>query len=147
MSTEAGADVPRAHDALDSGASAQRARLHRKLPAFDALLLTLSCLSPVFSVYGPGSDVLQQTGTGAAALFLIAIGAAAIWGMVYAELGSAYPYAGGDYVGVGSILEPAAGFACLALWAVVAPCVLAKMLATYVTELIPVRGRSRSRSS
>ena len=92
-------------------------RLHRKLSAFDTLLLTLSCLSPVFSVYGPGSDVLQRTGTGAAALFLIGVGVAAIWGVVYAELGSAYPYAGGDYVGVGSILGPAAGFVCLALWA------------------------------
>src|SRR6185437_1752322 len=97
----------------------ESSRLHRKLSPFNALLLTLSCLSPVFSVYGPGSDVLQHTGTGAGVLFLISIGAAAIWAMVYAELGSAYPYAGGDYVGVGSILGPAAGFASLALWALV----------------------------
>ena len=139
MNTDAGIDParPRANPAV---ALAQTARLHRRLPAFDALLLTLSCLSPVFSVYGPGSDVLQHAGTGAAVLFLIGIGAAAIWGMVYAELGSAYPCAGGDYVGVGSILGPAAGFACLALWAVVVlplNAFLAKMVATYLAEVVP----------
>jgi amino acid transporter len=121
-------------------AAVESPRLQRKLSAFDALLLTLSCLSPVFSVYGPGSDVLQHTGTGAAALFLIGMGSAAIWGMVYAELGSAYPYAGGDYVGVGSILGPAAGFASLVLWAmVVVPmnAFLAKMVSIYVVEVVP----------
>lgn len=140
MNTEASVKPAYLHDAVASGATVESPRLHRKLSTFDALLLTLSCLSPVFSVYGPGSDVLQHTGTGAAALFLIGIGAAAIWGMVYAELGSAYPYAGGDYVGVGAILGPAAGFACLALWAVVViplNAFLAKMVATYVVEVVP----------
>lgn len=119
----------------------ESSRLHRKLTPFGALLLTLSCLSPVFSVYGPGSDVLQHAGTGAGVLFLIAIGAAAIWAMVYAELGSAYPYAGGDYVGVGSILGSAAGFASLALWALVILPInafLADMVATYLAEVAPV---------
>jgi amino acid transporter len=123
-------------------AAVESSRLHRKLTPFGALLLTLSCLSPVFSVYGPGSDVLQHTGTGAGVLFLISIGAAAIWAMVYAELGSAYPYAGGDYVGVGSILGPAAGFASLALWALVILPInafLAQMVATYLAEVVPVQ--------
>jgi amino acid transporter len=115
LNTEASIKPAYAQIATAAGATAESPRLHRKLSAFDALLLTLSCISPVFSVYGPGSDVLQHAGTGAAALFLIGIGAAAIWGMVYAELGSAYPYAGGDYVGGGSVLGPAAGFASLAL--------------------------------
>lgn len=140
MNTEAGIPPACENDALTAGATADSRHLHRKLSAFDALLLTLSCLSPVFSVYGPGSDVMRQTGTGAAAVFLIGIGAAAIWGMVYAELGSAYPYAGGDYVGVGSILGPAAGFASLALWAsVILPITafLAKIVATYVAEVVP----------
>lgn len=140
MNTEASADPAHSHAALVSGPAADSRRLHRKLSPFDTLLLTLSCLSPVFSVYGPGSDVLQHTGTGAAPLFLIGIGAAAIWGMVYAELGSAYPYAGGDYVGVGCILGPAAGFASLALWAVtVLPtsAFLAQMVAVYLAEVVP----------
>jgi amino acid transporter len=140
VNTEASIKPAFAGEASASGVTAELPRLHRKLSAFDALLLTLSCLSPVFSVYGPGSDVLQHTGTGAAALFLIAIGVAAVWGMVYAELGSAYPYAGGDYVGVGSILGPAAGFASLALWAITAVplnAFLAWMVSMYVVEVMP----------
>lgn len=115
-------------------------RLHRQLSSFGVLLLTLSCLSPVVGVYGMGSEILQQTGTGAAGLFLIGIGAAVIWAMVYAELGSAYPYAGGDYVGVGSILGPWAGFACLALWGIIlgpSEAFFAKATSVYVVELVP----------
>ena len=81
-------------------------QLHRKLASFGVLLLTLSCLSPVLSIYGVGSDVLLRAGTGAAGMFICGIGVAVVWAVVYAELGSAYPYAGGDYVGVGSILGP-----------------------------------------
>ncbi|HZT04916.1 MAG TPA: APC family permease [Steroidobacteraceae bacterium] len=140
MSRQASTSAMRSEDEVASQPADESARLHRKLSAFDALLLTLSCLSPVFSVYGPGSDVLQHAGTGAAALFLIGIGAAAVWGTVYAELGSAYPYAGGDYVGVGSILGPSAGFVCLALWAVVVlplNAYLAQMVAVYLAEVLP----------
>jgi amino acid transporter len=121
-------------------ATTPETRLHRRLTPFAALLLTLSCLSPVFSVYGPGAQVLRQSGTGAAALFALGIAVAAVWGMVYAELGSAYPYAGGDYVGVGSVLGPAAGFACLALWAVIVlpiDAYLAKLVATYADQVLP----------
>ena len=103
-------------------------------------MLTLSCLSPVFSVYGVGSDVLQHAGTGAAAMFLCAIGVAVVWALVYAELGSAYPYSGGDYVGVGSVLGPWAGFASLTVWAVIlAPsnAFLAKTVALYVGDVLP----------
>ena len=78
--------------------------LHRQLSSFGVLLLTLSSLSPVLSVYGVGGQVLQQAGTGAAGLFLLGLAAAVVWAMVYAELGSAFPYAGGDYVGVGTVL-------------------------------------------
>src|SRR6185437_5258820 len=93
-------------------------RLQRQLSSLGVLLLTLSCLSPVFSIYGVGSDVLQHAGTGAAGLFMVGIAVAVVWALVYAELGSAFPYAGGDYVGVGTVLGPAAGFVTLVLWAV-----------------------------
>src|SRR6185437_746750 len=77
----------------DSGSRAPAAgQLHRKLNSFGVLLLTLSCLSPVLSIYGVGSDVLQHAGTGAAGLFMVGIAVAAIWAIVYAELGSAFPY-------------------------------------------------------
>jgi amino acid transporter len=115
--------------------------LHRRLASFGVLLLTLSCLSPVLSIYGIGSDVVLHAGTGAAGMFICGIGAAVVWAVVYAELGSAYPYAGGDYVGVGSILGPWAGFASLTLWTVTAGpdiAYLAKTIATYFGDLVPV---------
>jgi amino acid transporter len=114
--------------------------LHRKLSSFGVLLLTLSCLSPVFSIYGIGSDVLLHAGTGAAGTFLCGIAVAVVWAVVYAELGSAYPYAGGDYVGVGSILGSWAGFASLTVWAVTlgpTAAFLAKTIATYTGDLLP----------
>src|SRR6201996_1927241 len=114
--------------------------LRRNLNSFEVLLLTLSCLSPVVSIFGIGGDVLHQVGTGAAALFAIGIAAAVVWAAMYAELGSAYPYAGADYVGVGSILGGWAGVATLALWAAtVGPSAAftAKSLAPYLLELAP----------
>jgi amino acid transporter len=115
-------------------------QLHRELASFGVLLLTLSCLSPVLSIYGIGSDVLLHAGTGAARMFICAIGVAVVWAVVYAELGSAYPYAGGDYVGVGSILGPWAGFASLTIWAVTAGPItafLAKTISIYFSDLVP----------
>ena len=115
-------------------------RLRRNLGSFEVLLLTLSCLSPVVSIFGIGGDVLHQVGTGAAGLFALGIGAAVLWAVLYAELGSAYPYAGADYVGVGSILGGWAGVVTLAIWAAtVGPSLafVAKSLAPYITELAP----------
>jgi amino acid transporter len=115
-------------------------RLHRRLSSFGVLLLTLSCLSPVFSIYGIGSDILLHAGTGAAGTFMGGIAVAVVWAVIYAELGSAYPYAGGDYVGVGSILGPWAGFASLTVWAVTlgpTAAFLAKTIATYTGDLLP----------
>lgn len=114
--------------------------LRRELSWFGVLMLTLSCLSPAASVYGVGPDVLQHAGTGAAMVFLMGIGAALIWALVYAELGSAFPYSGGDYVGVGAILGPWAGFASLLVWSVTAgPSIAstARFSAEYLSALVP----------
>lgn len=56
--------------------SSESQQLHRKLSSFGVLLLTLSCLSPVLSIYGVG------------------IGVALVWAIIYAELGSAFPDTG-----------------------------------------------------
>jgi amino acid transporter len=114
------------------------ATLHRQLSPFGVWLLALSCLSPVFSVYGVGGDVLVHAGTGTVLLFLVGLGAALLWGFVYAELGSAFPYAGGDYVGVGRTLGGWAGAATLALWvATTGPSIAfeCQIAATYAGEL------------
>ncbi len=115
-------------------------KLRRNLNAFEVLLLTLSCLSPVVSIFGIGGDVLHQVGTGAAALFAIGIGAAVVWAAMYAELGSAYPFAGADYVGVGRILGGWAGMVTLAIWAATTgPSIAftARSLVPYISELAP----------
>lgn len=112
--------------------------LHRRLSPFGVWLLALSCLSPVFSVYGIGGDVLVHAGTGTVLLFLVGLGAALLWGFVYAELGSAFPYAGGDYVGVGRTLGGWAGAATLVLWVVTTGPAIAfqcQIAATYAGEL------------
>lgn len=114
--------------------------LRRELSAFAVLMLTLSCLSPVASIYGTGSDVLLHAGSGAALLFLLALVAALAWALVYAEVAAAYPYAGGDYVGVGTILGPWAGFASLSLWMTTAApltAASAKFNAVYIAQVFP----------
>ena len=114
--------------------------LRRQLSGFGVLLLALSSLSPVLSAYGIGSDVLLHAGSGAAILFLLGIGVALVFGMVYAELGSAYPHAGGDYVGVGSILGGWAGVSSMAIWAATSGPTIAfaaKVFADYAGPLAP----------
>ncbi|MGI3778311.1 MAG: APC family permease [Janthinobacterium lividum] len=114
--------------------------LRRQLSGVGVLLLALSSLSPVLSAYGIGSDVLLHAGSGAAVLFLLGIGVALVFGVVYAELGSAYPYAGGDYVGVGTILGGWAGVSSMAIWAATSGPNLAfaaKVFADYAGPLAP----------
>jgi len=117
-----------------------KGRLRRELSSVGVLLLTLSSLSPVVSVFGVGGDVLHQAGAAAAGVFGLGLLAALVWAVVYAELGSAYPYAGGDYVGVGRVLGAWAGVVTLAIWAVTAgPSVAfaAQTLSIYVRQLAP----------
>lgn len=73
-------------------------------------------------------------------LFASGVLAAVIYALVYAELGSAFPYAGGDYVGVGRVLGPWAGAATLAIWAATAgPNIAfeAQVVSVYVREIVP----------
>lgn len=60
-------------------------------------------------------DVLAQAGTGAVWAMLGAAVIAAGVAQVYAELASAFPYAGGEYAMTARVLGPAAGFAMLAV--------------------------------
>ena len=132
--------APEAPPPADAAAMKPERQLHRSLSTFGVLLLGLSCLSPAFSIYGVGADVLQHAGAAAAGLFLLGMGAALIWAVVYAELGSAYPYSGGDYVGVGAILGSGAGFVTLVLWAATSgpsAAFEAQVLATYLGDLAP----------
>jgi amino acid transporter len=77
------------------------------------LFLTLSAETPASSVFVILPGVIQAAGSGA----LIAMAAAGLialcMALTYAELGSSFPSAGGEYAIVGSVLGPAAGFAVL----------------------------------
>ena len=84
------------------------------MSGFGGLIITLSNLSPTIGVFIAAPVVIQQSGTFVIAACLLAVVLGGIVSGVYAELGSAFPHAGGDYVLVGNTLGPTARFASLA---------------------------------
>lgn len=89
--------------------------LKRSMKMFGALLITLSCITPAASVFIIAPGVVKQAGTGALPSFLIAAIVCIFTAMIYAELSSAFPTAGGEYSIVGRVLGPFAGFIVLGL--------------------------------
>lgn len=81
-------------------------RLDRVLSPLEVMLLTLSALSPVLSVFLGGNAVLHLAGTGAALAFIAGGVAAALMALLYAELASAHPGAGGLYPALYKLLGP-----------------------------------------
>ena len=65
--------------------------LARVLSPFEVVLLTLSALSPVLSVFIGGNAVLHMAGTGAALAFLLGGLFNACFCLLYAEIGAAFP--------------------------------------------------------
>ena len=125
--------------AADSTASAVRP-LARGMGVMGALFLTLSAETPASSVFVILPGVIQAAGTGA----LISMAAAGIvalcMALTYAELGSAFPSAGGEYAIVGTVLGPAAGFAVLGVNLfnmILAASVLALGVAGYLAAVWP----------
>jgi len=104
------------------------------------LLLTLSALSPVASVYITGAGVLHLAGTGAALAFIAGGVLSALVALIYAELGAAFPGAGGIYASLARILGPSGALPCIALQMVTAAPMMAFTamgLADYVRFLLP----------
>jgi amino acid transporter len=87
----------------------------RSLGPLSVLLLTLSATSPASSVFVIVPEMLQLAGTGALIAMLLATIVCVATAFVYAELSSAFPVAGGEYVMVGRTLGPLAGFVTLAV--------------------------------
>ena len=79
------------------------------------LFLTLSAATPASSFFVIVPDVLRQAGTGALWAMAGAALVAAAVAQVYAELASAFPFAGGEYAMTARVLGPVAGFAMLAV--------------------------------
>jgi amino acid transporter len=86
------------------------AHLAHRLSGIDVFLLSMSALSPALSVFVYGGEVLKLAGTGAAIAFIAGAGVAIVWAMIYAELGAAFPHAGGEYAGINGTTGEVAGF-------------------------------------
>ena len=87
--------------------------LARGMGVLGSLFLTLSAETPASSVFVIVPGVIQAAGTGALISMLAAGVVALCMALTYAELGSTFPSAGGEYAIVGSVLGPTAGFSVL----------------------------------
>ena len=79
------------------------------------LFLTLSATTPASSVFIIVPGMLQSAGTGTLWAFLLAGLVCVATAYVYAELSSAFPIAGGEYVMVARTLGPLPGFIILGI--------------------------------
>ncbi len=116
------------------------APLARSMKLLGALFLTLSAATPASSVFVIVPDVLTEAGTGALISMAIAAVIAICVAQVYAELGSAFPFSGGEYAMVGRTLGPLSGFVVLGLNltnSLLATAVLALGVADYLGATIP----------
>ena len=77
------------------------------------LFLTLSVATPASSVFVIIPGMLQVAGTGTIWALILAGIVCVATAFVYAELSSAWPVAGGEYVAVAKTLGPLSGFVML----------------------------------
>ena len=120
--------------------SAGRPSLKRSLRTFGILLITLSSITPASSVFVVVPGIIQQAGTGTFLGFVAAAVVCLLTAFVYAELASAFPYAGGEYTIVGRILGPGCGFVtlgCALTTGLLAITVLSLGISNYITPFIP----------
>jgi amino acid transporter len=89
---------------------AREAGLKKVLSPVGVFLLTFSALSPVVSFYIGGDAVLHLAGSGAALAFLLGGVASAILSLLYAEIGAAFPRAGGTYPSLAALLGQMTSF-------------------------------------
>lgn len=89
--------------------------LVRSLGVAGVLFLALSVTTPASSLFVIVPGMLQVAGTGAIWATLIATVVCVATAYIYAELSSAWPVAGGEYVMVAQTLGPLAGFVMLGI--------------------------------
>ena len=85
-------------------------QLSRSFGAIGNAILTLSAMSPATTVFVYVSVLFFLVGTWSFPATIIAAFIAAGMGLVYAELGTAYPIAGGEYAIIGRVLGRGIGF-------------------------------------
>lgn len=114
--------------------------LHRSLSAFDAVMITLSAISPASSVFIILPGVIALAGSGALLSLVLAAIIGLCMALVYAELSSAIPHAGAEYVMIGRVLGRAWGFitfTMVAISIVLIIAVIALGIGTYLGVLFP----------
>jgi amino acid transporter len=112
----------------------------RSMRVTGVLFLALSAVTPASSVFVIIPGIVSQAGTGA----VIALAAAALvalaMALVYSELASAFPHAGGEYALLGRTLGPFVGFVYMGVNLVgstLAPAVLSLGASDYVSAVWP----------
>ena len=114
--------------------------LKRNIGLSGALLLTLSAITPASSVFVILPGALKLAGSGSLLSMLAAAGVGMCMAFVYAELSSAFPHTGGEYVFVAHTLGGLPGFMFLGLTvvgAVLSPAVLALGAGQYLSVVVP----------
>ena len=112
----------------------------RSMKLTGVLLLTLSAVTPASSVFVIIPGIISQAGTGALISLIAAALVALAMALVYAELASAFPHAGGEYAMLGRSLGPFVGFVFMGMNLVgstLAPAVLSLGAADYVQAVWP----------
>jgi amino acid transporter len=99
--------------------------LHRSLTSMEVVFLAFSALSPALSVFIYGDGILHMAGSGTAAAVLIGGVAIVIASLLYAELGAAFPQAGGLYPSLAGVLGPFWTFPYVTLMMMLAPMLIA----------------------
>lgn len=123
-----------------STAQAEPATLHRTLGPLGIAFLTFSALSPAVSVYIFGDGLIHLAGTGTVLALLIGGTIAAVLGLLYAEIGAAFPNAGGIYPALVQLLGPWLAFPYIGLLLAIGPAGMAFQVlgfADYVRVLLP----------
>ena len=117
-----------------------RQELKRGLSLVGNVALTLAAVAPATSILAIGPAVLAQAGTGIFFAYLFAAVIAVCLAMCYAELGSAYPTAGGSYVIANRVLAKPVGLVILlngVVLTVLVPAIVALSFGSYLSALVP----------
>jgi amino acid transporter len=113
--------------------------LSRALSVLGNIALTLSAITPASSLFIIVPVLFATTGSGTFLSLVIAAVIGVAMALCWAELGSAYPIAGGDYAITTRVLGRAAGFLALVLGgvaqAVLIPAVIALGMSTFLAPL------------
>jgi len=112
----AGADATSSAPAPRPGRGGERVPLSRSLKQLETVALTVAAVAPTAGVFIIIPVALAATGTGTFYTFLLGAAIAVCVGFCYAELGVAFPYAGGEYSMAGRVLGRPVGFVTLVMW-------------------------------